>query len=50
MESFELFFERCQPPVEILSKYKDDPDVYISFTNVVYPRAKKEGQEVVVSS
>lgn len=42
MDSFELFFERCQPPVEVLSKYKDDPNVFISFTNIIQPRALQE--------
>jgi hypothetical protein len=46
MISFELFFEKCQAPVEVLTKYKDDPNVFISFTNVIQPRGAKEGLEV----
>jgi len=46
MIPFELFFEKCQSPVSVLSKYKDDPDVFISFTNIIQPRAGKEGSAV----
>lgn len=43
MISFELFYEKCQAPVEVLDKYKDDPNVFISFTNIIEPRGGKEG-------
>ena len=49
MISFELFFEKCQAPIEVLGKYKDDPDVFISFTDIIQPRESKEGVEKYVS-
>lgn len=42
---FELIEEKQLAPVQVLEKYKDDPDVCISFTAILEPRAKKEGAD-----
>lgn len=37
-----LLTERCLPPVEVLSKYKDDDNAFLSFTNFVQPRTTRD--------
>jgi hypothetical protein len=39
---FEVICERNQSPFAVLSKYKDDPDVLVSFANILEPRVMKE--------
>lgn len=42
MEFVELL-ERVEAPAKVLEKYKDDPNIYISFTSAVTPREGKWG-------
>jgi carbonic anhydrase/acetyltransferase-like protein (isoleucine patch superfamily) len=41
MEKFSLFFERCLYPMEVLPKYKDDDNAFLSFTNIVHPTTNR---------
>ena len=45
MSQFGLLTERCVPPMEILQKYKEDDNAFISFTNFVEPRGQKQGEK-----
>lgn len=37
-----LLTERCVPPLEVLQKYKDDDNAFLSFTQDVFPRGAKD--------
>lgn len=39
-----VLLERCIPPMDILSKYKDDDNAFLSFTDQVEPRGQKHGE------
>lgn len=42
MSQFGILTERCVPPLEVLDKYKDDDNAFISFTQDVEPRGQKD--------
>jgi hypothetical protein len=40
----DLFLERCIPPLEVITKYKDDDNAFISFTGMVKPNSDRVSQ------